>query len=335
MAGRVPAIDVWAFVSADFRRRCAFARRNTMVRYLLLVLACSAIALGAGAKDAPKAPAGSERNLPSIKFDGKHPATLRFGDLTVTLDSVPGSDADSRVPVFKGRYHDSEAFSFRVDEAERAEPESEARIMRLDPGSPLPQVVMTTFTGGAHCCTVTRIATLDGAQTWHVVDADQLDGDGYTFADVDGDGAKELISVDNSFLYAFASYAESYAPTRIAKLSGTEVKAVTREPQFRNFLRKELQKMEAAAGKDRKLWHSNGFLGGWVAAKSLVGEVDDAWKRMLASYDRKSDWPLEECATGEEIDKCPKDKVRTLSFPDALKKQLVKDGYPAPKSGQR
>ena len=31
------------------------------------------------------------------------------------------------------------------------------------------------------------------------------------------------------------------------------------------------------------------------------------------------------------IDKCPKDKQRTLTFPQALRKLMAEDGYPLPK----
>lgn len=294
-------------------------------------LPCLALAGGAGAQDAAPSAAG---DLPSISYDGTHPATLRYGDLTLTLDSAPGADADSRVPVFTGRDHDHVVFSFRVDDAERPEPTSEAHVMRLDAGARLPQIVMTTFTGSAHCCTATKIAIADGPDAWRVIDAELLDGEGYEFADLDGDGANELISVDNGFLYAFDCYACSFAPTRVSKLVEGRIKDVTADPKYRNFLRGKLAEMEKAAREDRKLWRSNGFLGGWVAAKSLVGEVDDAWRRMLASYDRKSDWPLEECMTGGDIDKCPKNKLRQVTFPQALMKLLVKKDYPTPDRGR-
>ncbi len=265
------------------------------------------------AKDAPRAP---ERNLPAVKYDAKHAATLRYGDLSVTIVGERDAGTDLRNPVFTGRYRGKVVFSFRVEEAEVREPWPEARLMRLDPGTPLPQVVMTGFTGGAHCCTVTRIATAQTPGAWHVLEAGQLDGDeGYQFADLDDDGAKELVSYDNSFLYAFGSYADSYAPTRIAKLSGTEVRDVTMEPRYRNFLRKKLQALEADARQNPDLWHSNGFLGGWVAAKSLVGEVDEAWPRMLASYDRDSDWSLEDCTTGEPLDKVPERQAAPAVVP--------------------
>ena len=305
------------------------------------MIACFGIAFMAAAfqpacaKDAPKAPAAAERNLPSIKYDGKHAVTLHYGDLSVTIDSAPGDDPDSRVPVFTGRYGDEEVFSVRLDEAEAETSAAAARVMRLDPATRLPQVVMTAFTGGAHCCTETRIATQAASDEWRVLDAGQLDGDGYQFADIDDDGAKELINYDNSFLYAFASYADSYAPTRIAKLSGSDINDVSDEPRYRGFLLRKVQDMEENARKDPHLWHSNGFLGGWVGAKSLVGQYDNAWRRMLSSYDHNSDWSLDECTTGEALDKCPKDKVHRQSFPQALKKLLESNSYPMPKERKR
>jgi|SRR5690242_1147574 len=202
--------------------------------------------------------------------------------------------------------------------------------MRLGRSTALPQVVMTAFTFGAHCCTVTRIATTAARDEWRVLDTGQLDGDGYQFVDIDSDGVKELVNYDNSFLYAFESYAGSYAPTRITRLTGSDLNDVTNEPKYRAFLRRKLQDMEAATRKNADLWHSNGFLGGWVAAKSLLGEVEDAWKRMLASYDRNSDWSLAECTTGQDLDECPKNKVHQQTFPEALKKVMESNDYPLP-----
>jgi serine protease Do len=306
--------------------------RTPALAVLCCGLLCAAVAVdGVRAQPASRnAVRGPERNLPGIKYDGKHAATLRYGDLSVTIESQRDADTDLSNPVFTGRYRGKVVFSFRIEEAEVREPWPEARLMRLDPAAPLPQVVMTGFTGGAHCCTVTRIATALTLDAWQVIDADKLDGDeGYQFVDLDNDGAKELISYDNSFLYAFASYADSYAPTRIAKLTGTDIRDVTTQPRYRNLLRKKLQEMEADARKNPDLWHSNGFLGGWVAAKSLVGEVDDAWPRMLASYDRDSDWTLEVCTTAEPPGQCHQ------AFPEALKKHLKDLGYPLPTDDKR
>ena len=281
------------------------------------------------------APAAFADDLPSVDYDGKRPVTLQYRDLTVTIDGVRGSDADNRVPVITGRYRDREIFSLTIEDAEAKDPIAKARVIWLDRAAAFPQVVITAFTFGAHCCTLTHIATMTAPDKWRVVEGMRLDGDeGYAFADLDHDGAQELISYDNNFLYAFASYADSFAPTRIAKLVGPEIRDVTAEPKYRDFLRRKVREMEEEARKDGDLWHANGFLGAWVAAKSLVGEGDDAWRRMLTSYDRKSGWPQQECTIGVAIDKCPKDKLRDLIFPQALRKLMAEAGYPLPRSAQ-
>ena len=277
-------------------------------------------------------PAAFAQELPSVEYDGKRPVTLHYRDLTVTIDGVRGADAGSRVPVIKGRIRDREVFSVKIEDAEAENPSARARVVWLDRGAAYPQVVMTAFTFGAHCCTVTNIATMTGPDEWQLVEAGNLDGDeGYTFRDLAHDGVQAMISYDNSFLYAFGSYADSYAPTRIARLVGTEIKDVTADAKYRDFLRGRVRDMEAAADKEPDLWHSNGFLGGWVAAKSRVGEVDEAWSRMLKLYDSKSDWSMQECTTGAEIDKCPDGKLRDLTFPEALRKLMADGGYPLPK----
>jgi len=305
-----------------------------MKRLPLIVLCCAIAAPvpAAAAKDVPQQAAAAP-NWPSVKYEEKRPAVLRSGDLVVTLDTEPGSKPEYRVPTFKGVYQGRPIFTVRMPEKEDTDPEFAARVVRLDPKTALPQVVMTAYTYDAHCCIATRIATAISPDSWEIVDAPPLDGEqGYVFRDIDGDGTAEMISFDQNFFYSFACYPCSYPPTRIAKLSGTQITDVTADPEYRGFLREVVAGLEKYARGERKLWHENGFLAGWVAAKSLVGQVDDAWKRMLASYDRKADWPMETCTTGAAIDKCPKDKLRQMSFPEALNRHLAELGYPTPKA---
>ncbi len=276
-------------------------------------------------------PAAFAQNLPSIDYDGKQPVTLHYRDLTVTIDSVRGEDADTRVPVVKGRYRDREIFSLKIEEAEAREPIAKARVVWLDRAAAFPQIVMTAFTFGAHCCAETRIATMTAPDTWRIIEGPRLDGDeGYTFADLDHDGAQEMISYDNSFLYAFGSYGDSYTPTRVERLVGTGIQDVTGDPKYRAFLRGKVREMEDDARKSPYLWHSNGFLGGWVAAKSLVGEVDDAWSRMLKTYDRDSDWSMP-CTSAGTNATCPKDK---FPFLQTLRDKLADGNYPLPKNAR-
>ncbi|MGY6645579.1 MAG: S1C family serine protease [Salinarimonas sp.] len=199
-------------------------------------------------------------------------------------------------------------------------------IASLDPTVRVPQIVFSSFWMGAHCCTVTTIFTNVGNE-WVAVEADTLDAGGYLLEDINHDGRVELLSIDNSFLYAFAPYAFSWAPRVITRLEGTRLVDMRRDPSFRRFYRQDLARFEFAARREPELWRQNGFLAAWVALKALLGEKDSAWATMLANYDRNSNWPLTTCLT-ERVDfLCPDGYERRLSFPDALRRHLEEYGY--------
>ena len=223
----------------------------------------------------------------SIQYDGKNSARLEYGDLVIKVDRDAAPDKASWLPVVDATNKaGARLFSIRLvgDQARgEDEPAAEVRVMRLNPANAEPQVVFTYFWGGAHCCTVTDIATMGVGGNWRVIDGGALDGDGYEFRDLDQDGGSELISVDNSFLYAFGCYACSYAPTRIKKLYDADLKDVTTDAKYQTFLRQRLRQMEVDArnsGESDTL-KSPGYLAGWVAAKTLVGESWTLGRRCL------------------------------------------------------
>ena len=133
--------------------------------------------------------------------------------------AVKAKDAAEFMPVATGWRGATQVFSMVHGDVVAETPKSEIVALRLDAASPAPQIVFSAFWGGAHCCTVTKIATL-GPGGWTVLDGDVLDGSGYGFEDIDGDGVYELISSDNSFLYAFAPYSDSLAPVRLWRCKG-------------------------------------------------------------------------------------------------------------------
>jgi len=60
-------------------------------------------------------------------------------------------------------------------------PPGEATIVEMDPSNPYPEVVFTSFSGGAHCCTNVQIAVSDGTgKHWEAVEAGDFDGGGRT-----------------------------------------------------------------------------------------------------------------------------------------------------------
>jgi hypothetical protein len=94
-------------------------------------------------------------------------------------------------------------------------------IRDLDGAGP-PEVVLHSFSGGAHCCWATQIFT--GA---HRVTKQW--GHGYiaTLRDVDGDGKPEFHGIDTAFAYQFASFGQSYFPRKVWSYSGLALHDVT------------------------------------------------------------------------------------------------------------
>lgn len=267
--------------------------------------------------------------LAGASYEGTQRVDLQAEGLSVTLDSERQKDGTG-IPTAVVRVGGSVALTTRIDDNPNDPVRSQARIVRLDRTSPRPQVVFSYYWGGAHCCTVSKVLTALPSGTWVAVDAPTLDGEGFSYEDIDGDGTTELVAVDNSFLYAFDSYAGSFAPTVLYKLDGSRLRKVTLEPAYRSHLVDRLRRWETMAREQPDLWRSNGFLAGWVAAKAQLGQVDEAWPRMLATYDRASDFGPQTCLTGQPVDKCPQGSLRKVPFPDALRAHLLEQGYAVP-----
>jgi hypothetical protein len=188
----------------------------------------------------------------------------------------------------------------------------------------VPEVIVSTYSGGAHCCTE---HTIHGWQKNRLITTETgpLDGGGGVFKDLDGNGTLEFLSVDNAFLYAFASYAGSFAPTRIYEYKAGKLVNATR--QYPKVLRSHAWSMYQAIQQSQKENNSlNGVLAGYVAQKILLGEYQQSWDLMLARYDRKSDWGLEIYKGSKIVGKYP-------NFPAALKAFLINTGY-LDKTGQ-
>lgn len=154
------------------------------------------------------------------------------------------------------------------------------------------EVVVQTFTGGAHCCLATTTYTWQNEQ-FNPVYFGYLDGGGGQFKDLNGDGLMEFVTLDNSFFYSFSSYAGSYPPSVILTYENGEYRDTT--TQFTNYLEDTAADMRftvedpefADRGSDK-----NGVLAAYVAQNIRLGRYREAWQFMLAHYDRSDDTGL-------------------------------------------
>jgi hypothetical protein len=205
---------------------------------------------------------------------------------------------------------------------------NKAAVVKLMPQSPTPQVVITNYTGGAHCCTNTWILSRDAEHAaWSKTRAENLDGDGYWYEDVDGDGALEMLSVDNHFLYTFDSYAGSVAPIKITKFEGGKFEDVSETPAMRGRLVQDLAGIEFEAKTRPEMWTQNGFLAGWAASKIRLGEGEAAWNKVLTNINLKSDFGPQECTSGQSVGDCPAQNLKTVPILKALASFLKENGY--------
>ena len=274
----------------------------------------------------PEAPA-----IQTWSYKGGQPLIFEAGGMEIEASSV--AEGDVRYPTITlrkaGQVLSKEVLKGAELSADSMN--SEVRIAWLDRSAVEPQIIFSSYWNGAHCCTVSKILTNNGA-SWRSVEGATLDGGGYQLEDVDGDGSVELLSVDNSFLYAFAPYVFSSAPVTIAKLDGTRLIDVRWNPDFRRYYRRELFGWEYRAKLDPELWRKNGFLGAWLALKSVLGEADQGWTVVLENYDRSSDWPLAVCDGPLVEGICPEEAKREVNFPEALREHLSRNGYLGPQT---
>ena len=256
--------------------------------------------------------------LASVSTSENRPRSASSAGIEVVAENSGGRG------IVRVRLGDRDVASAVFEDSDSVDATS-AEIAWLDRSSAFPQVIATHYTGGAHCCTQMKVAAAVGG-SWQVINVGEFDGDGPQIEDINGDGSAELSGFDNSFNYAFASYAESYSPPKFLRLAGTRILDVSLSAEFQRPIRQMLLATEGLATQVD--WHDNGFLAGWVAQNAMVGNGAEAWRRMLGLYNRNSDWDLSVCTIAvADSAPCPEYAKRQRDFPTALREHLAKNKY--------
>jgi hypothetical protein len=147
-----------------------------------------------------------------------------------------------------------------------------------------PEVIVDLYTGGAHCCYLSRFYRWDGTG---YVPADRNFGDpGYRIADLDGDGVQELITSDYRFGYVFTAFAFSLMPVRIYDLRAGRWELVT--TRFPDRIRKDAKANWHYFRKASRQGEPRGAIAAWVADQYMLGHKASARRtlRRLARQGR-------------------------------------------------
>jgi len=257
--------------------------------------------------------------------EATEPVSISKGGISAEVsyqETQPGEDAafTSKVTVLDGG---EKAAEIDIDEFTTRYP-YQVQIVEIDPANETPEVVVSTYSGGAHCCGVLQVASKNAeADTWSVIDMGEFDGEPPVAKDYNGDGRAEFIIDDDAFLYTFGAYAFSVAPQVVLTIEGGEVKNVSADPSFEAVQKSWMKQLVDIARND----YANAYLAGYVAQKSLLGEGEEAWDLMLQHYDKSDDWGLQTCDQPlTDAGVCPGEEV-TVEYPEMLKRVLRENGY--------
>jgi hypothetical protein len=188
-------------------------------------------------------------------------------------------------------------------------------------------VLLESFTGGAHCCDHLQLAVPEPGR-FRTVDLGRCDGEKLREppADLDGDGRVDFVVGDDSFLYRFGSYAESFAPAKILNVVGGRVTDVSAKPGFRSLFRREMRL--ARSGCVQAGNASNATCAGYAATAARAGLFNRAWAEILRVYDRADDSYPDGCRVARDRKgDCPPSQVRYRSYPQSLRAFLRSRGY--------
>ena len=216
----------------------------------------------AGDDSAPKIEAGGDEAETASAIQ-----EIAQGPIKAVLSYVEETGEEAgvmRKPVVTVFADGKEVAKFNGESVGFADPPVGVQIAELDGGNPYPEVVVSFYTGGAHCCSTTSVVTAspDGSK-WTTVDLGQFDGGPLLATDLNRDGRYEFMIRDNVFLYAFACYACSEAPLKLLAIDNGTVKDVTREARFAPGACGLAQDhdRERPGGGERREWIPRGLCG--------------------------------------------------------------------------
>lgn len=248
------------------------------------------------------------------------PVTVTLDGVTATLEGQANGDG-TITPLFTVRDARGAAIRFEGEPTFFGFLPASLRLVHLDPSTFEPEVIATSYTGGAHCCDRIQIAAILPDDSWVVEEMGLFDG-GYDVADEDGDGVGEIRVADQSFLYTFDCYACSSPPPLFYRVVGGVPVDASAEPAFADAFNAEF----ARFGAPIDMVDEPGRLAGWVALNARIGLARQALDTVEA-VNGGAGFTYDVCSTGGSPFDCARENIRQVGFVEFLRSHLIEQGY--------
>ena len=154
-------------------------------------------------------------------------------------------------------------------------------------GNGVPDLVVSEYTGGAHCCFLAHVFEL-GREFRKVATLDARDGDLSHFEDLDGDGSLEFVTNDFTFAYWRTSFADSPAPRVVLKYRDGAYRVAPElmrrpAPAAAELERRGREVREAPQWRARRMPSAL-----WTTMLDLIyeGHAETAWAFLNSSWPR-------------------------------------------------
>lgn len=157
------------------------------------------------------------------------------------------------------------------------------QVRDLD-GNREPEVLIDLFTGGAHCCTYSLIYRYNPKTQTYSSDRYEWGNGGYELKDLDRDGIPEFRGRNDTFAYAFGSYAASGYPLQIWQYRQGKMVDVTRQHPKLIYNDAFYWWQTFQERKNDSVEYGKGPLAAYLANKYLLGQGQDGWRRVQQAY---------------------------------------------------
>jgi hypothetical protein len=149
-------------------------------------------------------------------------------------------------------------------------PRAALHVRDLD-GDGAPEVLVDLFSGGAHCCYSTVIfVPKDGTYKARLASWGNAF---YRVEELNGGGAKELVTTDDRFAERFTAYAMSYRPPQVFSLLGQKLVDVTRS--FPSLASDDIAEIDKLLPEARKQGDPKGLIAARMADLAVLGRSNE------------------------------------------------------------